>query len=435
MDNDAVPGRKSMNDKNKKFYGWKLVAVLFAVYFLNASFPYYGGVVINSFMSADMGLDRSMLGLGFSIFSVAFGLSSPLVGMLVTRLGARRTLLGGCAVLVAGTLLMAFAVSSTWHYILYFGVIIGIGVALGSVIPIQSSLTFWFHRRKAFAMAVVMSAAGVGALVAAPSLAFIIDMSGNWRMGWVAVTITALIATIIAALGVIDKPEDIGQHPDGVDPSLTETTSSAGTLATRVYQSTHNWSVPEAITNRSWWLMVFGSFAFLAPFYVAMGHGMVHLLDLGHSKELASFSVGLVVMCSIAGRLLGGWLGDRLEPRFTWSAALGMMFASVFLLKNGSNVATIYTYAALMGIGMGASYVCMITLIGNYFGVNSYARIAGLLFPVATVLAAFSPILAGVAYDRLGSYQIAFYAAMIIALLGALLMPFATPPDKDKKLI
>ena len=280
-----------------------------------------------------------------------------------------------------------------------------------------------------------MSAAGVGALIAAPSLAFIIDMTGNWRMGWVAVTIAAVIAAIIAALGVIDKPEDIGQYPDGFDPSLAEATSSTGAHATRVYQSSHNWSVPEAIKNRSWWLMVFGSFAFLAPFYVAMGHGMVHLLDLGHSKELASFSVGLVVMCSIVGRLLGGWLGDRLEPRFTWSAALAMMFAGVFLLKNGSNVAMVYAYAAMLGIGMGASYVCMITLIGNYFGVNSYARIAGLLFPIATVLAAFSPILAGVTYDRLGSYQVAFYAAMIVALMGALSMPFATPPEKDKKLI
>ncbi len=422
-----------MNKKDNKFYGWKLVAVLFAVYFFNAAFPYYGGVVINSFMSADMGLDRSMLGLGFSTFAVAFGLSSPLVGMLVTQFGARSTLLAGCAVLMAGTLLMAFAVSTAWHYIFYFGVIIGIGVSLGSIIPIQSSITFWFNRRRAFAMAVVMSASGVSALISAPLLARIIDVTGNWRMAWVAVTVTALLAAIITALGVIDKPGDIGQKPDGINHQLPGATSRANAHTTKVHQSPDNWSIPEVVRNRSWWLIVFGSFAFLAPFNVAMGHGVVHLLDLGHSKELASFSVGLVVMCSIVGRLLGGWLGDRLEPRITWSAALGMMFLGVFLLKNGSSIAMVYAYAAMLGIGMGASYVCMITLIGNYFGVNSYARIAGLLFPIATVLAAFSPILAGVAYDRLGSYQSAFYVVMIIALLGAITMPFATPPEKDKK--
>ncbi len=417
---------------SKKFYGWKLVAVLFAVYFFNGSFPYYGGVVINSFMSAEMGLDRSALGLGFSMFAVAFGLSSPLVGFLITRIGARKTLLCGCAVLTIGTLLMAFAVTTVWHYTLYFGVIIGIGVGLGSVIPIQSSLTFWFKRRKASAMAIVMSASGVSTLISAPLLAMIIDFTGNWRIGWLAVTITVIIAAIIVAIGAIDKPESIGQHPDGIDPHSPEAESSADTHTTRVYQSSDSWSVREAIKNRSWWLLVLGAFAFLAPFYFAMGHGVVHLLDLGHSKELASFSIGLVVMWSIGGRLLGGWLGDRIEPRFTWSFALGMMFVGVFMLKNGTSVPMVYAYAAMFGIGMGASYVCMITLIGNYFGVNAYAQIAGLLFPIATVLAAFSPILAGVAYDKVGSYETAFYGAMVIAFLGASLMPFATPPRKDR---
>lgn len=421
---------KPMNDDAAKFYGWRLVAVFFAVYFFNGSFPYYGGVVINSFMSAEMGLDRSTLGLGFTVFAIAFGLSGPLVGSLVTRIGARRTLLCGCAVLTVGTLLMAFGVTTAWHYALYFGVVIGVGVGLGSVIPIQSSLTFWFRRRRATAMAIVMSAAGASALISAPLLAIIVDRTGNWRMGWVAVMITAIIAAIIAAIGAVDKPENIGQHPDGVDPGITASGSDTGTRAKRVYQSPDNWSVAETIKTRSWWLLVLGAFAFFAAFYIAMGHGVVHLLDLGHGKELASFSVGLVVVFSIAGRLLAGWLGDRIEPRYTWSFALGMMFIGIFLLKNGSSVLMVYAYAATLGIGMGASYVCMITLIGNYFGAGAYAQIAGLLFPIATVLGAFSPVLAGLAHDRLGSYKVAFYGTMVITILGAFSMLFATPPRK-----
>lgn len=417
-----------MKDNNVPFYGWKLVGVLFAIYFFNASFPFYGGVVINSFMSAELGLNRSTLGLGFALFTIALGLSSPLVGMLVVRIGTRKTLLYGCTILVAGTLLMTFAVSAAWHYALYFGVIIGVGVSMGSVIPIQSSLTFWFRRRKAFAMAIVMSATGVGALIAAPLLVKIIDFSGNWRMGWVAVTIAVCAAAIMTAFGVVNKPEDIGQHPDGVDTDTPDTVSSTDARESRVYQSKISWSARNAVKTRSWWLLVLGSIAFLAPFNIAMGHGVVHLLDLGHSKALASFSVGLIVVCSIVGRLLGGWLGDRLEPRFIWSFALALMFFGMLLLMNATNAAMIYFYAATLGIGMGASYVCMITLVGNYFGVNSYAQIMGFLYPAATLLAALSPILAGIVYDRIGSYEIAFYCAMLIALLGTVLMPVATPP-------
>jgi MFS family permease len=200
-----------MKEKRTIFYGWKLVGVFFAIYFFNVSFPYYGGVVINSFMSADLGLDRSTLGFGFSLFAVALGLSSPLVGILVTGIGSRKTLLYGCAVLTAGTLLMAFAVTAAWHYVLYFGVIIGIGVGMGSMIPIQSSLAFWFERHRASAMAIVISASGVSALIAAPLLARIIDFSGNWRMGWIAVAITAVAAAVIAAVGVINTRTALNQ--------------------------------------------------------------------------------------------------------------------------------------------------------------------------------------------------------------------------------
>jgi len=417
-----------MTERIAEFYGWKLVAVFFAVYFLNGAFPYYGGVVINSFMSAELKLDRSALGLGFTVFALAFGLSGPLVGTLVTRIGTRKTLLYGCGVLTAGALLMTFAVSTVWHYTLYFGVIIGVGVGLGSVIPIQSCLTLWFKRRKATAMAIAMSAAGVSTLMSAPLLAKIIDITGNWRMGWVVVAMTALLAAIIVAFGVVDRPEHIGQHQDGIDPDTMETDSGVTGHTARVYQSSSNWTVRDAIKTRSWWLLVLGTFAFLALFYVCMGHGVVQLLDLGHSKELASFSIGLVVMCSIAGRLLGGWLCDRIEPRFIWSFALGMMFVGIFCLWNGSSASMVYAYATMLGIGMGASYVCMIASIGNYFGADAYARIAGLLFPIGTVLAACSPILAGLAYDRLGSYEAAFQASLAIAFLGALSMPFATPP-------
>jgi len=422
-----------MSEHVTKFYGWKLVAVFFVVYFLNGAFPFYGGVVINSLMSVEMGLDRSTLGLGFTLYSITFGLSGTIVGFLVTRIGARKTLLYGCAVLVLGTLLMAFAVSTAWHYVLYFGVVIGIGVGLGSVIPIQTSLTFWFKRRRAAAMAIVMSAAGLSALLTAPLLAFIVDGTGSWRMGWVAVTIAAIFAAVIVALGAVDKPEDIGQHPDGVDPRMAQTGSDTDAYRKKIYQSPDGWSVAETIKTRSWWLMVLGSYAFFAAFYIAMGHSVVHLLDLGHSREMASFSVGLVVAWSIAGRMLAGWLGDRIEPRYIWSVALGLMFIGIFFLQNGSSIPAVYAYAATLGVGMGASYVCMITLTGNYFGADAYAKIAGLLFPISIVLAALSPILAGLAYDKLGSYRIAFYGTMVLTFLGASLILFATPPRKAPK--
>jgi MFS family permease len=108
-----------------------------------------------------------------------------------------------------------------------------------------------------------------------------------------------------------------------------------------------------------------------------------------------------------------------------------MMFAGMYFLKNASSITMVYAYAAMLGIGMGASLVCMITLAGNYFGTREYPKIVGWLLSISTVLAAISPILAGVAYDRYGSYESAFYGAMFITFVGASIMPFASPHIKE----
>ena len=161
------------------FYGWKLLVVLFVIYFFNVSFPYYGGVVVNSIMSEDLGISRSTLGLGVSVFSMALGFAAPLAGYMVTKRGVRYTLLVGSGLLISGTLLMALVVTQPWHYVLIFGVLVGVGVAMGSIIPIQSCVTAWFSRRRSMAIAVVMSAAGFGSLAAAPLLVEAIDLAGG----------------------------------------------------------------------------------------------------------------------------------------------------------------------------------------------------------------------------------------------------------------
>ncbi len=53
---NSIPlGRKGTNMSGKPpFYGWRLVAVLFALDFLNMGFPFFGGAVINTYMLKHM---------------------------------------------------------------------------------------------------------------------------------------------------------------------------------------------------------------------------------------------------------------------------------------------------------------------------------------------------------------------------------------------
>lgn len=78
----------------QKFYGWKLLAVLWLVVLAN-SFPMAGGSVTNAYMAADLHFSRSTLGLVFATFSWMTGMLGPLVAVCVNRKGVRFTLVLG----------------------------------------------------------------------------------------------------------------------------------------------------------------------------------------------------------------------------------------------------------------------------------------------------------------------------------------------------
>ena len=68
------------------------------------------------------------------------------------------------------------------------------------------------------------------------------------------------------------------------------------------------------------------------------------------------------------------------------------------------------------------------TILGAYFGRESYPLIAGYTHPINSIITAIGPLLAGLIYDSTGSYMLAFIiaAALIgVALVCALL---ARPP-------
>jgi MFS family permease len=421
------------SDPVNKFYGWILIGVFFCIYFLNSTFPYYGASVINSYMAKALALDRTILGLGFSIFSVSLALSSPVVSLSVNKIGTRLTLVVGCALIMLGSLLMSLVVRESWHYLIVFGIVVGTGVSMGSVIPIQSGVTFWFKKRKALATSIVLSAAGIGGIVAAPLLNKVISASNNnWKLGWMVVAATSLLAAAISSIAVRNKPEDMGQFPDGISPETdyNNPSDTDSSIPGKIYQSTQSWNIADALKTKSLWLITLASIAFLMPYVTCVAHGVVYLQGVGYPQDLSALSVGLLVFFSIIGRIIGGVFGDRIEPRIIWSIALCFVVTGMIILAKSATLGpvSIYFYAIFMGTGMGAAYVCMATIVGNYFGAQAFASIMGTIFPIIFLAAALGPFLAGFIYDNQGSYDNAFIGLTALAFIGAITVLIAKPP-------
>lgn len=415
------------------FYGWKLLFVFWVVLAVNLAFPFYGASVINTFMAVDFGMDRQLLGLIFTVFMLTSGVSSPLAAMVINKIGVRLTMVIGSTLVLLSALCMALLVNSGPQAVMFFGIIAGLGVVAGGALPAQTGVNFWFDRRRALALSIVLSAPGFGGFFAAPILNRIITQAGgDWRVGWWLIAGLSLISITVAALFIRENPAAMGQYPDGVsqDEQQVAAVETTAVAPYKVYRTTEEWQFTEAIRTPVLWLVMFCTMSYGSTFAVFLAHGVIHLQDLGHSPAAAASALSAMTISTLIGNFIIGALGDRVEPRHLLVAMLSCSFMAMLLLPNVTGAFEMYPATILLGIGFGGSVICVMTLLGNYFGLRVYAYVAGCTMAAQIIGSSIMPVLAGTVYDHFGSYANVFYSQAGLCVFGAVLLLFVRAPGR-----
>ena len=155
------------------------MAVLFVLDFLNMGFPYFGGAVINTYMLKQIPMARGTYGWGFSLLNLMIGIASAAVAGVIVKWSARAAFILGSAGIVAGALWLGLFASKPWHYLVAFGIVMGIGVSFSTLVPVTTVAARWFKRYRARAMAIPLSASGFGGIVGAPLLNKMLAANGG----------------------------------------------------------------------------------------------------------------------------------------------------------------------------------------------------------------------------------------------------------------
>ncbi|HZD53693.1 MAG TPA: MFS transporter [Woeseiaceae bacterium] len=416
--------------KGGGFYGWKLLAAFWVILFINLAFPAYGSSVINAYMVNDLALDRRTLGLMVSVYMMMSGLPAPLVAMFVNRCGVRATLVLGSLILMLGAVGMATFVTSGAEAVAVFGFVVGFGVMTGGALAAQTGTAFWFVRRRALAISIILSAGGIGGFVAARALNSLISAFGDWRAGWWLIAGMALLSATIAALFVREKPEDLGQMPDG---RAADEGPAARHRSARVHITDGEWTFAEALRSPTLWLLLFCSVGMSAGFTEVMAHAVVHLEDLGNPADVAAGSFSVLVASTLLGKLMLGVFGDRIDPRYLWAIAVGLFGIGMLVLLEATTAFTLHVFAVCIGAGFGGGLVCMMTVMSNYFGSKVYASVIGITLAVQTTVGALGSFIAGDLYERLGSYTFAFLGTSVLCFAGTLLLVVIRPPMRPER--
>lgn len=408
---------------NTKFYGW--IAVCGAI-IANTAF---GGCVLYSLgvflpnMCTDLSASRSSLSLSFTIFGIMMGLSGPAVGLAITRFGARKSMVLGNLV-VGICLICMYFITEIWHiYILFF---IGIGCGFGAFIPNTTIASNWFRKKRTLAISLVTSAAGLGGFVFPMLISWLISSTG-WRWSWVVIGFTYLIlASLIPAILVRNKPEDLGQVPDGIAGNQSDEGTKTGALSAHITEV--EWATRDAVRTRAFWMIIV--FTTISSFILTImsTHEVAYLQDIGFPAMIAASGLSIMMMISIPGKLLFGALGIKFESRYLGIAGMISWIIGVTLLINANTVPIMYISSIFNGIGYGGNAVLFPIFVSSYFGRKNYQQIIGWMQPVTLVISTTGSVVAGYIYDVTSSYLWAFLIALFLLTIGIISAVLATPP-------
>jgi MFS family permease len=143
-------------------------------------------------------------------------------------------------------------------------------------------------------------------------------------------------------------------------------------------------------------------------------------VDLRFSQSGAARILSLVLAFSIVGRLLMGWLADRIPIKYVMLLTYLLVACAIPLLYLHQTHAALYFFAAIFGIGLGGDYMIIPLMTAELFGVEVLGRLMGVILTASGVAEATSPWMVGHLRDVSGSYSGSFLILIALALVGAI---------------
>ena len=415
--------------KTKGFYGWWLLFFLWIVYTIPIGFAFYSPAVIYPFMIEGMGWSRGEIMIGATAMVLLFGISAPLNAWMIRRFGARMTLATGGIIVVVSTSLMGL-LGHTYSMFLVLSLFVGLGAALASMIPCQMVIISWFSARRAMAMGLVLGGGAIGGFLAPQLISAVIqNADGNWRIGWFIIALASVVGIVTALITVRNHPSDVGQYSDGLAPCEAETVRGSNRKS-RTYRTAVDWTLHDAVRSRSLWFLIVAAVFGLFMWQVIVTQGPLHLQDRGFDPSMAALFYSLAIGLSIVGRFTIAALGDIIEPRYLFACGIFCVLIGgiLFWFVSPAAMWTAYIYPLLAGFGFGLTYICLPTMIGNYWGAGSFAGIRGIDSPIELTFSAMAAPLAGFFYDLQGTYFTIMVISWIAGVVGLVAILLCTPP-------
>ncbi|MDO6440014.1 MFS transporter [Cyclobacterium sp. 1_MG-2023] len=372
--------------KNKTSNQWLVLGILLVSFNLRPSITAVGPLI--PYIREEMSISNGLAGFLTTLPLLSFAIFSLFSAAIGDYFGKAKAIFLGLVVLGIGSIIRV----SAGPYALFVGTALtGIGIVICNVLLIPLVKARMPTKTGAVTGMYSTGMSLMAAIATALSVPLAIDLGWGWRgslLFWSSLLFLALIVWW-PQLKLSPKPK--------VKPEKTEKS---------VWRSRLAWQVT----------LFMGLQSFL--FFTLVTWLPDMMIDRGLSPVEAGLTASLMQVVGLSGTFVAPFIAVRYQQQSIFNTIIGLIyitgFSSLFIPILWLNIFSI----GLIGLGMGASISLAYTLIAlRTDGDNYTSALSGMAQSAGYFLAAFGPMLFGVAFDMWQDWDLLIYLMIIASTL------------------
>lgn len=399
------------------FYGWWVTLGCGLALFVGVGIGFYVLPLFLNPLQEQHGWSNAQVSGATGLYFTVSGLTAAAIGRAVDRGDPRRYM-------VAGIILLGLSLAAVGHidhlwqlYVVY--PVMAAAYAMSANLPTNTILTRWWITRRGRAMSVAFSFVSLGGALFAPLGRSLLDRGGLELAAPTLAVVVVVVALPVILFVLVSDPADLGLEPDDG--------ATAPAATTTLGDQRRAWTPGEAARTGAFWAILVGFLLVLLCQVGFLTH-QVAFLETRFEPSVAALAVSVTALGSAVARLVVGGFADRIEKRRLTVALVLLQAAAVLGLQATANQAVSLALVLVFGFTMGNIFMMQALLVGEIYGITSFATVYGMTAAAGQSASGLGPVLIGALEEATGSYRTPFLLTAGLTVLGGLVLSQARPP-------
>ncbi|GAC1445729.1 MAG: OFA family MFS transporter [Chloroflexota bacterium] len=368
--------------------------------------------------SAGWTISQTTIAFELTIFTL--GATAFFGGLWMAKSGPRMVGIAGGVLYGSGVFLASFTGHRLWWLYLTYGIIGGMGLGLGYIVPV-ATLVKWFPDKRGMITGIAVAGFGAGAVLTAPIATRLIGNVGVFQT-FAYLGVAYLIIVVLCALFMRNPPE--GYVPAG----WQESSSQAHDRATR------DFTIGGALRTWQWYVLWAMLFLNVTAGIAIISQAAPMAKEItGVTALVAAGMVSAISIANGAGRFLWAWFSDAIGRKQVFLIMFLLQAVLFFLLPHVGSFALLTAVACIILLCYGGGFGTMPAFAADYFGPRYVGQVYGLMLTAWGFGAVLGPQLIATIRQHTGHYTNALYVIAGIMLVSTILPLIVRPPESGTR--